>query len=57
MQKNEVNVFIDTMEEFGDFWDAKQVIGVYGDYSLSEAIADRTAKLAKEMQNLAALLK
>lgn len=57
MQKNEVNVFIDTMEEFGDFWEAKQVVGVYGDYSLSEAIADRKAKLVKEMQNLAALLK
>ena len=41
MTKTEINTFIETMEEFGDFWTADQVEEVYGSNTLDEAIADR----------------
>lgn len=43
MTTEEINTFIETMEEFGDVWTVDQVKDVYGDNSLEEAINDRKA--------------
>ena len=43
MTTEEINTFIETMEEFGDPWTVDQVKDVYGDNSLEEAITDRKA--------------
>lgn len=41
MTTEEINTFIETMEEFGDNWTVDQVKEIYGDKSLEEAINDR----------------
>ena len=38
MTTEEINTFIETMEEFGDHWTVERVKDVYGDKSLEEAI-------------------
>lgn len=43
MTTEEINTFIETMEELGDPWTVDQVEDVYGDKSLEEAITDRKA--------------
>lgn len=47
MTTEEINTFIETMEEFGDVWTVERVKDVYGDKSLEEAINDRKAILAQ----------
>lgn len=47
MTTEEINTFIETMEEFGDVWIVERVKDVYGDNSLEEAINDRKAILAQ----------
>lgn len=47
MTTEEINTFIETMEEFGDVWTVERVKDVYGDNSLEEAINDRKAILAQ----------
>lgn len=47
MTKVEINTFIETMEEFGDIWNADQVEEVYGNSTLKEAIADRKSSHEK----------
>lgn len=47
MTTEEINTFIETMEEFGDVWAIERVKDVYGDKSLEEAINDRKAILAQ----------
>ena len=47
MTKAEINIFIETMEEFGDIWTADQVEEVYGNSTLEEAIADRKSSHEK----------
>ena len=46
MTTEEINTFIETMEEFGDVWTVERVKDVYGDRSLEDAINDRKAILA-----------
>lgn len=46
MTTEEINTFIETMEEFGDNWTVDQVKEIYGDKSLEEAINDRKASNA-----------
>ena len=41
MTKNEINQFIEKMEEIGDIWEASDVERVYGNKTLNEAISDR----------------
>lgn len=41
MNKVEIDTFIETTGEFGDVWTIEQVQDVYGDKTLSEALADR----------------
>ena len=41
MNKQEINEFIEKMEEVGDVWTEEQVNDVYGDSSFEEALADR----------------
>lgn len=43
MTTEEINTFIETMEEFGDPWTVDQVKDVYGNKSLEDAINDRKA--------------
>lgn len=47
MTAEEINTFIETMEEFGDVWTVERVKDVYGDKSLEKAINDRKAILAQ----------
>lgn len=47
MTTEEINTFIETMEELGDVWTVERVKDVYGDKSLKEAINDRKAILAQ----------
>ena len=41
MNKAEVDIFIDKMEEIGDIWEKSDVERVYGDVSLEDALQDR----------------
>ena len=45
MNKQEINEFIEKMEEVGDVWTEEQVNDVYGDSSLEDALADRQSSL------------
>ena len=45
MNKQEINEFIEKMEEVGDVWTEEQVNDVYGDSSFEEALADRQSSL------------
>ena len=45
MNKQEINEFIEKMEEVGDVWPEEQVNDVYGDSSFEEALADRQSSL------------
>lgn len=47
MTTEEINTFIETMEESGDVWTVERVKDVYGDRSLEDAINDRKAILAQ----------
>ena len=46
MTKSEALIFIETFEDIGDIWSTEQVLDVYGDFSLDDAIADRKASLS-----------
>lgn len=56
MTTEEINTFIETMEEFGDVWTVERVKDVYGDNSLEEAINDRKAILAQFSSIIGTLL-
>ena len=45
MNKHEVNEFIERMEELGDTWEPQDVMRVFGDESLEDAIQKRRAQL------------
>lgn len=45
MKEKDVMAFIEEMESIGDKWTTEQVVDVYGDSSLDEALADRKASL------------
>lgn len=45
MNKSEVNEFIERMEELGDAWEPEDVMRVFGDESLEDAIQKRLAQL------------
>lgn len=45
MTKKEIEIFIEEMESIGDMWTPEQVRDVYGNTSLSEALADRKGSL------------
>lgn len=46
MSNTEALTFIETFEYIGDIWTVEQVMDVYGDTSLDDAIADRKASLS-----------
>lgn len=46
MTNAEALTFIETFEDIGDIWTVEQVMDVYGDFSLEDAIADRKASLS-----------
>ena len=41
MKKQDIDAFIEEMEEIGDEWTPEQVEDEYGDSTLEEALADR----------------
>lgn len=45
MNKKDVDTFIEEMEAIGDKWTPEQVNDVYGNSTLTEALADRKASL------------
>ena len=45
MNRQEINEFIEKMEEVGDVWTEEQVNDVYGDSSFEDALADRQSGL------------
>ena len=45
MNNQEINEFIEKMEEVGDVWTEEQVNDVYGDWSFEDALADRQSSL------------
>lgn len=45
MKKNDINAFIEEMEEIGDVWTPEEVEDVYGNSSLEEALADRKSSM------------
>ena len=46
MKENEINTFIERMEEIGDLWEPEDVERVYGDRSLEDALDDRMADMS-----------
>jgi hypothetical protein len=46
MTKQEIQEFIDTMEEIGDVWEADDVERVYGSMSLEDALKDRQSSVS-----------
>ena len=45
MNKQEISIFIEEMEEIGDIWTSEEVERVYGNSTLREALADRKSSL------------
>ena len=45
MTEAEVNTFMERMEEMGDVWEESDVLRVYGNKSLEEALQDRRADI------------
>lgn len=45
MNKQEINKFIEQMEEIGDIWTSEQVEDVYGKTTLEEALKDRKSNI------------
>lgn len=45
MTNNETKVFINEMERLKDIWTEKQVMDVYGSFSLQEALLERKKEL------------
>jgi hypothetical protein len=46
MKKNEINEFIERMEEIGDVWTPEQVESVYADVDLDEALKKRQGEIS-----------
>lgn len=46
MKEEEIEIFIEKMEEIGDIWDPKDVKRVYGNRSLQDALDDRMSDMA-----------
>lgn len=45
MTKQEIQEFIDRMEEIGDVWSEEQVEDVFGNKSLEEALKERRSQI------------
>lgn len=45
MNKKEANLFIEEMKDIGDDWTVEQVMDVYGNTSLDDALSDRKSSI------------
>ena len=45
MNKKEANLFIEEMKDIGDDWTLEQVMDVYGNTSLDDALSDRKCSI------------
>ena len=52
MTKEEINIFIEEMEQIGDVWELEQVEEVYGECGLEEALVDRKSLLSMFFENV-----
>ena len=57
MTKSETKIFIDEMELIGDIWTAEQVMDVYGNDTLKEALEDRKASVGTFMNTISAVIR
>ena len=46
MTENEIDIFIEEMDNMGDHWEREEVENVYGDKSLEYALDDRKTSIA-----------
>ena len=53
MTEAEINTFIKVMEEHGDIWTVDQVIDVYGNSTLEDAIKTRLTNIGTRNMNIA----
>lgn len=56
MTELEATEFIERMEEFGDVWELDDVMRVYGDKTLEEALSDRRSHFSQYGNIIATLL-
>lgn len=52
MTNQEIQQFIESMEEIGDIWQAEDVRRVYGNTTLKEALTDRHASVDMFMSGI-----
>ncbi|MFQ6791545.1 hypothetical protein [Thomasclavelia sp.] len=52
MNKNETYKFIKKMEAIGDSWTVNQVLDVYGDVTLNDALKDREMQIMKHLETV-----
>lgn len=45
MNKKEANLFIEEMKDIGDDWTVEQVMDVYGNTNLDDALSDRKSSI------------
>ena len=45
MKKSEAEIFVDEMESMGDVWTEEQVLDLYGNNTLEEALEERKASM------------
>ena len=56
MTRSEAEIFIDEMEPIGDIWTVEQVMDVYGNNTLEEALKDRRASVEIFMNIMSAVI-
>lgn len=56
MTDNEISMFIDAMNDLSDKWRHEEVKKIYSNYSLSDAITERTKSMTVHLNNLTALI-
>lgn len=56
MKKSEAEIFVDEMESMGDVWTEEQVLDVYGNNTLEEALEERKASMGTFMDIISAVI-
>ena len=56
MKKSEAEIFVDEMESMGDVWTEEQVLDLYGNNTLEEALEERKASMGIFMDIISAVI-
>lgn len=56
MTRNEIDAFIEEMEEIGDVWEPDDVERVYGDMTLADALDSRKSEMGTFFDIIAKVL-